>query len=95
MRYSIKSELGTCFEVNAVQVSHELIENRDVLAISHNSEAKAVLLGGAVNKVDQRAQALLKILMLGNQQIERGEVMLAADAVARIRGKRAESLHDT
>ena len=38
-------------------------------------------------EADQQALALLKILALGNQQIEQGKVICVADAVARIRAR--------
>ena len=75
-------------KANAAQVLRDLTENQDVLIITQNGEATAVLQDIATYQADQQALALLKILALGNQQIEKRKVTSAADAIARIRAKR-------
>ena len=74
-------------KANAAQVLRDLTENQDVLIITQNGEATAVLQDIATYQADQQALALLKILALGNQQIEKGKVTPAADAIARIRAE--------
>ena len=74
-------------KANAAQVLRDLTENQDVLIITQNGEATAVLQDIATYQADQQALALLKILALGNQQIQKGKVTPAADAIARIRAK--------
>lgn len=56
---------------------------------SQNGEANAVLQDVASFEETQETLALLKILALGNQDMEAGRLKPVADAVARLRAKRA------
>lgn len=87
MHYSTQIKPISYVKANAAQVLRELTESRDVLVITQNGEATAVMQDIASYEADQQALALLKILAMGNQQIENGKVIRAADAVARIRAK--------
>ena len=89
MHYSTQIRPISYVKANAAQVLRELTESRDVLVITQNGEATAVMQDIASYEANQQALALLKILALGNQQIELGKVIPAADAIARIRAKRA------
>ena len=93
MNYSTQIKPISYVKANAAQVLRELIESRDVLVITQNGEATAVMQDIASYEADQEALALLKILALGNQQIEQGKVIRAADAVARIRAKQTTVSH--
>ena len=93
MNYSTQIKPISYVKANAAQVLRELIESRDVLVITQNGEATAVMQDIASYEADQQALALLKILALGNQQIEQGKVIRAADAVARIRAKQTTVSH--
>ena len=91
MQYATQIKPISYVKANAAQVLQDLTENQDVLIITQNGEATAVLQDIASYQASQRALALLKILALGNQQIEKGKVIPAADAITRIRAKRAAS----
>ena len=93
MNYSTQIKPISYVKANAAQVLRELIESRDVLVITQNGEATALMQDIASYEADQEALALLKILALGNQQIEQGKVIRAADAVARIRAKQTTVSH--
>ena len=93
MNYSTQIKPISYVKANAAQVLRELIESRDVLVITQNGEATALMQDIASYEADQQALALLKILALGNQQIEQGKVIRAADAVARIRAKQTTVSH--
>ena len=85
MHYSTQITPISYVKANAAQVLRELTESRDVLIITQNGEATAVMQDIASYEADQQALALLKILAMGNLQIEDGKVIRATDAVARIR----------
>ena len=93
MNYSNQIKPISYVKANAAQVLRDLTESRDVLVITQNGEATAVMQDIASYQADQQALALLKILALGNQQIELGKVVHASDAVARIRAKQANASH--
>ena len=88
MQYGTQIKPISYVKANAAQVLRDLTETQDVLIITQNGEATAVLQDIATYQADQQALALLKILALGNQQIDDGKVIPAADAIARIRAKR-------
>ncbi len=88
MHYSTQIKPISYVKANAAQVLRDLTESRDVLVITQNGEATAVMQDIASYEANQQTLALLKILALGNQQIEQGKVVRASDAVARIRAKR-------
>ena len=87
MHYSTQIKPISYVKANAAQVLRELTESRDVLIITQNGEATAVMQDIASYEADQQALALLKILAMGNLQIEDGKVIRATDAGARIRAK--------
>src|ERR1700726_152425 len=65
----------------------ELEEQRKPLIITQNGEAKAVLQDVASYEETQETLALLKILALGSQQVERGEVTPVSEVAKRLRSK--------
>lgn len=72
-------------KANAAQVLRELAEQREPMVITQNGEATAVLQDIASYEQDQQTLALLKILALGNQQIEQGRTVPAIQAISDIR----------
>lgn len=58
------------------------------LVITHNGEAKAVLQDVHSYEQTQETLALLKILALGNKQIQQGDTLPLTDAVEAIRERR-------
>ena len=78
----------TYLKANAAEVLRDLTERGEPLVITQNGEAKAVMQDVASYERTQETLALLKLLALGNRQIQRGEVIAAADAFRRVRNKR-------
>ena len=77
-------------KANAAEVLNPLAESREPFLITQNGEARAVMQDIASYESTQETLALLKILALGNREIEEGQVAPIADAVRRIRaGKTA------
>jgi prevent-host-death family protein len=62
-----------------------LAEQREPLVITQNGEAKMVIQDIESYEQTQETMALLKILALGNRQIEEGKVQSVADVIKRLR----------
>jgi prevent-host-death family protein len=88
MRYSTQIKPISYLKANAADVLDELNAQRRPLIITQNGEAKAVLQDVASYEETQETMALLKVLALGNRQIEQGKVKPLADVVKRLRGKK-------
>jgi prevent-host-death family protein len=88
MRYSSQVKPISYLKAHAAQLLLQLAEQREPLVITQNGEAKAVIQDVASFEETQDTLALLKILALGNQEIEAGQVKPVADVVARLRAKR-------
>lgn len=75
-------------KANAAEVLLQLAERGEPYLITQNGEAKAVIQDIASYENTQDTLALLKILALGNKQIEAGKVIPAADIAHRIRTRK-------
>ena len=89
MKYSTQIKPISYLKANAAEVVRELAEQRKPLVITQNGEAKAVLQDVASYEETQETMAMLKILALGNRQIEEGRVVSAKAALKRLREKKA------
>lgn len=74
-------------KANAADLIRELAEHGEPLVITQNGEARAVMQDVASYERTQETLALLKILALGNRQIEEGRMTPAAEAIGRVRRK--------
>ena len=88
MRYSSQVKPISYLKANAAEVLLQLAERREPLVITQNGEAKAVIQDVASYEETQETLALLKLLALGNQEIETGKAKPVSDVVARLRTKR-------
>ncbi|HTR24400.1 MAG TPA: type II toxin-antitoxin system Phd/YefM family antitoxin [Terriglobales bacterium] len=88
MKYSTRIKSISYLKANAAEVVRELAEQREPLLITQNGEAKAVIQDVASYEAMQETLALLKILALGNRQIEEGRFAPAADVISRLRAKK-------
>ena len=91
MRYSSQIKSISYLKANAAEILRRLAERREPLVITQNGEAKAVMQDIASYEETQETMALLKLLALGNRQIEEGKVVPAADAIRRLREKKPRS----
>ncbi len=89
MRYSSQVKSISFLKANAADVLAHLSEQRQPMIITQNGEAKAVLQDVASFEETQETLALLKILALGQQDVQAGRVKPVADVVSRLRAKRA------
>jgi len=87
MRYSTQIKSISYLKANATEILHDLTECREPLVITQNGEARAVIQDVASWEETQETLALLKILALGNAQIEDGKVKPVAEVVNRLRRK--------
>jgi prevent-host-death family protein len=90
MRYSTQIKPISYLKANAAKVLAELAEQRRPLVITQNGKARAVIQDVASYEETQETLALLKILSLGNRQVEEGKVSPVTETVRRVR-KRASS----
>jgi prevent-host-death family protein len=72
-------------KANAPEVIAELARSGEPIVITVHGEAKAVLQDIASFEQTQETLALLKILALGNKEIERGEFSPLRDVLGRLR----------
>jgi prevent-host-death family protein len=87
MRYSKQIKPISYLKANAAEVLQVLEEQRKPMIITQNGEAKAVIQDVASYEETQETLALLKILALGSQQVERGEISPIGEVVNRLRSK--------
>ena len=91
MRYSAQVRPISYLKANAAEVLLDLAATREPMVITQNGEAKAVLQDVASFEQTQETLALLKILAIGNQDVEAGRTTTARDVIARLKadaGKR-------
>ncbi len=89
MRYSTQVKSISYLKANAADVLRRLAEHREPLIITQNGEARAVIQDVASYEETQGALALLKILALGNTEIEEHRTRPLTDVVHRLRTKEA------
>jgi prevent-host-death family protein len=87
VRYSTQIKSISYLKANAAEVLQVLEEQRRPMIITQNGEAKAVIQDVASYEEIQETLALLKILALGSQQVERGEVTPIGEVAERLRSK--------
>lgn len=81
MKYSTRIKPVSYLEANAAEIVRTLAQERSALVITRNGEAKAVMQDVAAYEQAQETMALLKILALGRREVEKGEVVPAAEAL--------------
>jgi prevent-host-death family protein len=85
VNYSTQVKPITHLKSHAAEVLLQLSERREPLIITQNGEAKAVLQDVASYEETQETLALLKLLALGNRDVEEGRTRPLAEAARRLR----------
>jgi prevent-host-death family protein len=85
VRYSTQIRPISYLKANAAEVLQVLEEGRRPMIITQNGEAKAVIQDVASYEETQETLALLKMLALGSQQVERGEITPVGEVANRLR----------
>jgi prevent-host-death family protein len=91
MKLSSQIKPISYLKANAAEIVRTLGKEQNPLIITQNGEAKVVLQDIESYEQTQETMALLKILALGNRQIDEGKVEPAVDVVKRLR-KRSKNL---
>jgi prevent-host-death family protein len=78
-------------KAHASEIVRNLSREREPLIITQNGEAKVVIQDIASYEQTQEMMALLKILALGNRQIEEGKVEPASEVIRRLRNRGTNS----
>ena len=86
MKLSSQIKPISYLKAHASEIVSRLSENEDVLVITRNGEAKAVIQSIESFEKNRETLSLLKILAIGNTQIESGKVQPAVDVIRKIRG---------
>lgn len=89
MRYSVQIKPISYLKANAAEVLLQLAAKREPMVITQNGEAKAVVQDIASYEQTQETLALLKLLALGNQDIQAGRAKPARLVVERLRSRMA------
>lgn len=85
MKLSSQIKPISYLKAHAAEIVRNLGKQREPLIITQNGEAKVVLQDIETYEQTQETMALLKILALGNRQIEKGKVQPASEAIKRLR----------
>ena len=80
MKYSTQVKPISYLKNNAAEIVATLAETREPLLITQNGEARLVVMDVDTWEQQEQTLALLKLLALGNRQIETGQFQ-PADAV--------------
>ena len=88
MRYSQQIKPISYLKANAAEVMNNLTRSREPLIITQNGEAKAVIQDIASYEETQETLALLKILALGQKQVEAGQITDVNKVINRLKNKR-------
>ncbi len=87
MKLSSQIKPISYLKAHAAEIVRNLGKEREPLVITQNGEAKVVIQDIASYEQTQETLALLKILALGNRQVEEGKVQPAAEVIKRLREK--------
>ena len=85
MKLSTQIRSISYLKANTADVVRQLNERREPVVITQNGEAKVVMQDVESYEETQQTLAMLKILALGDRQIESGQTEPAVDVIARLR----------
>ena len=95
MKLSSRIKPISYLKAHASEIVRTLRDQGEPLVITQNGEAKVVLQDIDSFEKTQETMALLKILALGNRQIDAARVEPAADVIARLRERSGGHKVDT
>jgi prevent-host-death family protein len=87
MKFSDQIKPISYLKAHAAEIVRNLSTQMEPLVITQNGEAKAVMQDIKSYEQTQETLALLKMLALGQRQIEEGKVQSASDFVAKLRNR--------
>jgi prevent-host-death family protein len=84
MKFSTQVKPISYLKSHAAEIVRELSENREPMLITQNGEAKLVVMDVRTYEEQEETLALLKILALGNREIELGKFRDIEDVFAEL-----------
>ena len=90
MKLSSQIKPISYLKAHAAEIVRNMGDQGAPLVITQNGEAKVVLQDIESYEQSQETMALLKILALGNRQIEAGKLEPAASVIQRLRQNRSD-----
>ena len=90
MKYSTQVKPLSYLKANAADVIRQLTEQREPMVITQNGEAKLVIQDVASYDEAQETLALLKILALGQREIDAGLAKAAVGVIQNLRVRNAQ-----
>lgn len=88
MRLSLQIKPISYLKAHAAEIVRNLGEQQEPLVITQNGQAKVVIQDIASYEQTEETMALLKILALGNRQIEARRVSPAGKVIKRLRKRK-------
>ena len=85
MKLSSRIKPISYLKAHAAEIVRELADRQEPIIITQNGDAKAVMQGIDSYEQTQEALALLKILALGDRQIETSRLRPASEVIAEVR----------
>ena len=89
MTFSLQLKPITYLKSHAAEIVKTLPETGEPLLITQNGEAKLVVMDLKTYEEQQETLALLKLLALGNKEIEAGQFRAASEVFADLDGEEA------
>jgi len=90
MKFSKQIKPISYLKAHAAEIIRNFRQQKKPLVITQNGEAKIVILDVESYEQIQELIALLKILALGNRQIEAGKVQAVSAVIKRLRDRKKE-----
>ncbi len=90
MKLSSQIKPISYLKAHAAEIVRNMGEQREPLIITQNGEAKVVIQDIESYEQTRETMALLKILALGNRQVEEGKIEPIADVIKRLREDRRD-----
>ncbi|MEJ8851617.1 type II toxin-antitoxin system Phd/YefM family antitoxin [Variovorax rhizosphaerae] len=84
MKFSTQVKPISYLKSHAAEIIKDISESREPMLITQNGEAKLVVMDVRSYEEHEEALALLKLLALGNREIEQGQFRSAADVFAEL-----------
>ncbi len=84
MKFSTQVKPISYLKSHAAEIVKDITENREPMLITQNGEAKLVVMDVKSYEEQEETLALLKILALGNREIEQGKFRDVEDVFAEL-----------
>lgn len=84
MKFSTQVKPISYLKSHAAEIVKDISENREPMLITQNGEAKLVVMDVKSYEEQEETLALLKILALGNREIEQGKFRNVEDVFAEL-----------